>query len=115
MVLFFLSVFLLVKTVAELKNLPNIGRDIYPQSTVMVSGEGEAFAIPDIASFTFTVTEVADTVTVAQAALDQKVSKALEILEDADIEDLQKVSDIVPIVAENIISFFGQAHYLEVI
>ncbi len=86
-VLFFLSIFLVVKIIADLKALPDIGRDIYPQSTIMVSGEGEAFAIPDIASFSFSVTEVGESVAAAQGLLDTKINQALAVLKDAEIED----------------------------
>ena len=47
------SLFLLVKVIADLKRLPNVGREVYPQSTISVSGKGEAYAIPDIATFDF--------------------------------------------------------------
>lgn len=87
MSLMFLSIFLLVKIVIDLKKLPNAGREIYPQSTIMVSGEGEAFAIPDIASFNFSVTEVSETVESAQGLLDTKITKALAALKDAGIEE----------------------------
>ena len=82
-----LSVFLLVQIIASLKRLPHIGREVYPQSTIMASGVGEAFAIPDIASFTFSVTEVSETVESAQGLLDAKISKALTTLKEAGIEE----------------------------
>lgn len=87
MSLMFLSIFLLVKIVADLKKLPNAGREIYPQSTIMVSGQGEAFAIPDVASFTFSVTETSETVESAQGLLDAKISKSLAVLKEAGIEE----------------------------
>ena len=82
-----LSVFLLVKILTDLKKLPNAGREIYPHSTIMVLGEGEAFAIPDIASFTFSVTEISESVESAQGLLDAKITKALAVLKDAKIEE----------------------------
>lgn len=81
------SAFLFVKVLGELKKLPNIGKEIYPQSTIMVSGKGEAYAIPDVASFNFTVTEVGDTVSQAQEKLDQKINKALAAVREAGVED----------------------------
>lgn len=81
------SIFLVVKIVGDLKKLPKVGNELYPQSTIMVSGEGEAYAIPDIASFNFTVTEVSDTVKQAQEKLDQKINKALSAVRDAGVED----------------------------
>lgn len=81
------SLFLLVKVFIDLKKMPNVGREIYPQSTIMVSGSGEAFAIPDIASFSFSVTEVGKTVEVAQGLLDTKINKALAVLREGGIEE----------------------------
>jgi len=86
-VLFFLSIFLVVKILSDLKGLPNIGREIYPQSTIMVSGSGEAYAIPDIATFNFSVTEVGGTVKQAQEKSDAKINKALGAVREAGIED----------------------------
>lgn len=86
-VLFFLSLFLIVKIISDLKRLPTIGRDIYPQSTISVSGEGEAYAIPDIATFSFTVTETAATVGAAQEKADTKINAALTAVREAGIED----------------------------
>ncbi|HEY4480302.1 MAG TPA: SIMPL domain-containing protein [Candidatus Paceibacterota bacterium] len=81
------SAFLLVKVLGEFKKLPNIGKEIYPQSTIMVTGSGEAYAIPDVASFNFTVTEVGDTVSQAQEKLDQKINKSLAAIKEAGVED----------------------------
>lgn len=85
--LMLLSAFLLVKVIGDLKKLPNIGREIYPQSTIMVSGSGEAYAIPDIATFNFSVTEVGGTVKQAQEKADQKINKALSAVRESGIDD----------------------------
>lgn len=85
--LVFFSIFLLVKIVTDFKKLPNAGREIYPQSTIMVSGSGEAYAIPDVASFDFSVIETGDTVASAQEKVDAKIAKALESVKQAGVED----------------------------
>ncbi len=82
-----LSAFLLVKVLGDLKRLPRAGTEIYPQSTIMASGEGEAYAVPDIASFNFTVSETGDTVKQAQEKLDVKVNKALAAVRESGVED----------------------------
>lgn len=82
-----LSVFIIVKIIGDFKNLPNIGKEIYPQSTIMVSGSGETYAIPDIATFSFSVTEIGSTVKQAQEKADQKVNKALGAVRESGIED----------------------------
>ena len=81
------SLFLLVKVITDLKKFSYIGREVYPQSTIMVSGEGEAYAIPDIATFNFSVVEVGDTVKQAQDKLDQKINKALVAVRESGVED----------------------------
>lgn len=85
--LMFLAVFLCVKTLAELVRMPNIGKEVYPQSTIMVTGKGEAYAIPDIATFSFSVIETAKTAKLAQDAVNQKMDKALSSLKDSGIEE----------------------------
>lgn len=85
--LMLLSAFLLVKVITDFKRLPNVGREVYPQSTIMVSGKGEAYAIPDIASFSFSVTETAKSVESAQKLLDEKINKALGVAKEAGIEE----------------------------
>src|SRR3989344_5508225 len=85
--LLLLSAFLLVQVVTDLKRLPNAGREIYPQSTIMVSGQGEAFAIPDIATFSFTVTEAGENVESAQGLLDRKMEAALVAVRAMGVED----------------------------
>lgn len=82
-----LSAFLLVKVFTELKRLPTVGNDIYPQSTIIVNGSGEAFAIPDIATFSFSMTESGESVESAQGLVDGKIDKSLAILKEADIAD----------------------------
>jgi len=85
--LMLLSAFLLVRVIGDFKKLPNIGREIYPQSTINVSGSGEAYAIPDVASFNFSVVEVADTVKQAQEKADHKINKVLAEIRDSGVDD----------------------------
>jgi len=85
--LFFLSIFLVVEIIAVLKGIPNIGKEVYPQSTIAVSGSGEAYAVPDIATFSFSVTETGSTVKQAQEKADAKINKALAVVREAEVED----------------------------
>ncbi|OHA92352.1 MAG: hypothetical protein A3J09_02695 [Candidatus Zambryskibacteria bacterium RIFCSPLOWO2_02_FULL_51_21] len=83
-VLIILAVFLGVKTLASLKDL----RDTSPSyNTISVSGEGEVMAVPDLASFTFTVSADANTVDAAQEAVTKKVDAILAELKDLGIEE----------------------------
>jgi len=56
-VLMLLAVFLISKTVSEIKGWKLIGKDIPPQTTITVSGKGEVVVKPDIATFSFSVSE----------------------------------------------------------
>jgi uncharacterized protein YggE len=85
--LMLLSLFLFMKVVADFKRLPEVGKEIYPQSTIMVSGTGEAYAIPDIATFSFSVTETGTTVKQAQEKSDAKINKALAAVRDSGVAD----------------------------
>ena len=62
-----LGVFLLVTTIEGLLGLRYIGSGITPTNTLAVSGHGEILAVPDIATFSFSVVSVKETVAVAQA------------------------------------------------
>lgn len=81
------SVFLAVKIISDFKKLPSIGKEFYPQSTITVNGSGESYAIPDVATFSFTVTESSKTVEEAQNILNEKISKSLAVLKDASIDE----------------------------
>jgi hypothetical protein len=85
--LMFLSAFLLVKVVGELKKLPSLGDEVYPKSTIAATGEGEVYAIPDIATFSFTVTETSESVASAQEVLNEKVAKAIDVVKSAGVEE----------------------------
>jgi uncharacterized protein YggE len=76
-VLAIVFIFTIAKTVNEFKRGMYIGRDVAAQSTIMVTGEGEVLAKPDVATFSFTVTESAKVVADAQKLAESKVSAAL--------------------------------------
>ena len=82
-----LCIFFLVKTYGSLKENSFIGQDIYPQTTISVTGEGEMSAVPDIATFSFSVTEEAQTVEEAQTAASKIMSEALTFLKESGVEE----------------------------
>jgi uncharacterized protein len=82
-----LSVFLISQALIGFQKLPSVGDEVYPQSTIAVSGSGEAYAVPDIATFSFSVTETALTVKTAQEKVDTKISEALAVVRGAGVED----------------------------
>ncbi|MDZ4285279.1 MAG: SIMPL domain-containing protein [Patescibacteria group bacterium] len=89
-----LAVFLAARTVNEFKRYHTIGTDAPVNNTISVSGEGEAFAVPDVATFTFSVTEEALVVAEAQQLTSTKVDGALEFLREQGVEerDIKTVS-----------------------
>lgn len=75
-----LSIFLALLSVSQLVNLRYIGAGIAPANTITVSGKGEVFATPDIATFSYSVNEERDTVTAAQEASAKKTNDILAYL-----------------------------------
>ncbi len=83
-VLILLAVFLAVSGAKGLKELRNPD-PIY--NTITVNGDGEAFAIPDISSFTFNLLEDASTVSTAQEDVTKKMDMILADLKDLGIDE----------------------------
>ena len=63
------------------------GQRSYDENTISVTGTAEVSGEPDIATFSFGVSEVADNPEEAQEVISEKVSKILDGLDDLDIED----------------------------
>jgi uncharacterized protein len=81
-----LALFLFMQTLDLL--MRGIGRaETYPTNTITVEGTGEATAIPDIATISYTVTERGATVAAAQEASTAKTDAALAFLKGAGIEE----------------------------
>ncbi len=74
-----LSLFLLVQTVNGIKQYGHIGDSLNP-SLISVSGDGEIFAAPDIATFTFTVSETGKDAQDSQTKVNAKINPAIEAL-----------------------------------
>lgn len=82
-----LAVFLLVQVLADIKGLRYIGTGIPAMNTITVEGDGEAVAVPDIATFTFSVVETAKTVETAQENATKKMEATMAYLKGEKIED----------------------------
>lgn len=82
-----LAFFLTTLSLKAIKEYGYVGADIPPVNTVSFSGTGEVVVIPDIATFTFSVTEEAKEVKDAQAKVTQKIDTALERLKGLSIAD----------------------------
>ncbi len=83
-VLIILAVFLGVETLASLKNLRNTSPSY---NTITVTGEGEVFAVPDLATFSFAVSADAKTVSAAQEEVTKKVDAVLEAIRSLGVEE----------------------------
>jgi uncharacterized protein YggE len=82
-----LAVFLGLKSLSELQSMRYIGAGVAPSNTISVSGYGESFATPDIATFSFTVSSKKSTVAAAQEEATAKINAATKYLKDAGIAE----------------------------
>jgi uncharacterized protein YggE len=86
-----LIVFLAVQAVAGVKEWRYIGAGLPAANTITVSGHGEAVAVPDIATFSFSVVSDKATVAAAQEDATAKINAVTKYLTDAgvDAKDIQ--------------------------
>lgn len=83
-----LTAFFAVKTINEIKRFGYIGEDsMSNMNSISVSGEGEVFAVADIASFSYSVVESGSTVGDAESKATQKWNEILSYLREQGIED----------------------------
>jgi len=76
-----------VEAFSGIKEFSYIGAGVPATNVISVSGEGEVFAVPDIASFTVGVTEEAKTVSEAQDAATEKMNAIISYLKGEGVED----------------------------
>lgn len=86
-VMVLLAAFLFAETIKSFKEYQYVGGGIPVGNAISVSGDGEVFAIPDTAEFTFSVIEEGDSVDAVQQAAEEKVQAALGVLREQGIED----------------------------
>ncbi len=82
-----LSIFFVIKGIVALKEYKFIGSGTTATNTIQVQGDGEVFAVPDIAEISFTVSNDAKTMVDAQKVVTDKVNKALAYLKTQNIAD----------------------------
>ena len=80
-----------VLVIKELKAIAYVGSGIQPTNTISVDGTGDAYAVPDIATFSFTVTDTEKAVADAQTAVTTKANAALKAVTDQGVaqKDIQ--------------------------
>jgi uncharacterized protein YggE len=86
-VLVVLGVFLAVQVASVVMGWRYIGAGVSATNTINVSGYGEAFGAPDIATFSFTVSSEKTTVAAAQADATAKINAVTAYLKASGIAD----------------------------
>lgn len=82
------SLFVIIKSVNEVKLSQYVGRDSQIAANVIsVSGEGEVTAVSDIASLNINLSKEGATAKEAQKLLNESITKTLTYLKDQKIED----------------------------
>lgn len=82
-----LVIFLAVISIKELKSIDYVGRDTPAMNVITVNGKGESISVPDIATFSFSVTETAKTVKEAQTKATDKINNALKAIRANGVPD----------------------------
>ena len=80
-------IFLAVLSIKEIKSIAYVGKNEQIINTITVSGKAETFKKPDIATFSFSVTETAKVIADAQDASANKVDAALKALNTAGVDE----------------------------
>ena len=83
----FLAIFLIAAALNQFDSLHYAGRENQPVNSIAVDGTGDVYAIPDTATFGFSVDETAKTVTDAQTTATTKVNAAIAVLKNAGVAD----------------------------
>jgi uncharacterized protein YggE len=73
-----LSLYLFALVIGQFKSIEYIGSGIQPTNTVSVDGTGDAYAVPDVATFSFTVSDTEKAVADAQSKATDKINAALK-------------------------------------
>jgi len=81
-----LMLFLLAASLKELSSISHVG-DGAPVNTITVSGTGNAYAVPDVATFNFTVSDTEKAVADAQTKATALVNSALAVVRAAGVAD----------------------------
>ncbi len=76
-----------VVIVKQVKSIAYVGTNTDLTNSITVTGTGNAVSIPDVATFSFTVTETAKTVAAAQVAATAKINDALKTVRAAGVAD----------------------------
>lgn len=84
--LILLSIFMILEIIKVYKSNQFIGQGVVG-NTMTFSGKGEVNAVPDIATFSYSVIEEAKTSSAAQSLAAEKINKTIQFLKDSKIAD----------------------------
>jgi uncharacterized protein YggE len=82
-----LTAFVVIAIIIGVKMIGPAGTNKANISTINVDGTGYAISVPDVATFSFSVTETAKTVSEAQTKATEKTNAALKAVRDQGIAD----------------------------
>jgi len=86
-VLAILAIFILVEAVDAIKQFSYIGHDTTNPNQITVSGTGQVLAVPDIATFSFSVVEDAKQMTDAQNTASAKMNSVISALKTLGVAE----------------------------
>jgi len=86
-VLILLAIFLGAKALNAFREGGNIGRGEYPTNVISVNGTGEVLAVPDVASFSFSVLEEGKTMKEAQDKATAKINAMVSAVKALGVEE----------------------------
>lgn len=82
-----LAVLLFAQSIKTFKSLSYVGKDVPAMNTITVSGTGESFATPDIATFSFTVQDESLVVATSQEKVNKSVEAILSYLKKSGVAE----------------------------
>jgi uncharacterized protein YggE len=82
-----LAIFLAAVAIKEIKSISYVGKENGMINSISVNGKGEETVIPDVATFSFSVTESAKAVEDAQSKTTDRTNAALKAVRAAGVED----------------------------
>jgi len=82
-----LALFLLILAVSSLKQYSFIGSGVTASNTISVDGTGDVFAVPDTATFSYSVMDTEKDVTTAQTQVNTKGNAILDYLKAQGIDE----------------------------
>lgn len=82
-----LGIFLLILALSSLKEYRFIGSGVTATNTISVEGSGDVFAVPDTATFSYSVMDTAKDVTAAQTSVNTKGNAIMAYLKEQKIDE----------------------------